>query len=100
MEFKTPKFDALLDEILEKLEPQTLICRWAGEHAHCEEKFELESEDIKFLKMLRVPPPVFCPTCRRIQRLAPMNFTKLFKRKCDVPGHAEMMISILPEECP
>src|SRR3989344_7549260 len=50
--------------------------------------------------MFQVPPPNFCSTCRRIRRLAHMNFSRLFKRKCDAPGHNEMMISILPPECP
>ena len=35
-----------------------------------------------------------------MRRLANMNFSRLFKHECDVPGHNEMMISIFPEECP
>ena len=100
MESKTPKFDKALDEILESLVPHTRKCKWAGEHQYCEGEFKIESEDINFLKMLRAPAPNYCPTCRRIRRLVYMNFSRLFVRKCDVPGHNENMISILSSECP
>lgn len=100
MESKTPKFDYVINEVLEKLIPHNRTCKWKGMHPYCEGDFNIEEEDIKFLKMLIVPPPNFCPTCRRIKRLVNMNFSRLFKRECDVPGHSEMMISILPEECP
>src|SRR3989344_2893108 len=58
------------------------------------------TEDIEFLKMLRVPPPNYCPTCRRMRRMINMNLSQLFKRPCDIPNHSESIISILPEECP
>ena len=97
---KTPKFDSAIEKILEAFVPHTRICKWKGMHQHCEGEFNIEAEDINFLKMFRVPPPNFCPTCRRMRRLVNMNFSRLFKRGCDVPGHNEMMISIFPEECP
>ncbi len=97
---KTPKFDSAIGEIMGSLVPHARICKWKGMHPYCEGEFKIEEGDIKFLKMFSVPPPNFCPTCRRIRRLIHMNFSRLFKRECDVPGHNEMMISILPEECP
>lgn len=97
---KTPQFDALLDPILESLIPHTHICKWKGKHAHCEGEFEITDEDIEFLRMLRVPSPNYCPTCRRIRRLAHMGINRLFKRKCQAPGHNEMVISSFSEECP
>ncbi len=100
MENKTPQFNALLDEILEKLVPHERLCKWTGEHPHCEGKFKIEEEDISFLKMLRVPAPNYCPTCRRMRRFVHMNQSRFFKRLCNAPGHSEKMISILPEECP
>jgi hypothetical protein len=100
LETKTPKFDKALDKILENLVPEKRICKWKGEHKHCEGEFDLEVEDIKFLKILRVPPPNFCPTCRRMRRLSQFNMAQLFKRKCDVPNHDEQMISLFPKECP
>ncbi|MCX6757948.1 MAG: hypothetical protein NTZ44_03665 [Candidatus Nomurabacteria bacterium] len=100
MESKTPKSDVLIDEILAGLVPHTRICKWKGEHQHCEGKFEITNEDISFLKMLRVPAPNFCPTCRRIKRQSFMGFAQLFKRKCDVVGHDESIISVFSKECP
>src|SRR3989344_251423 len=97
---KTPKFDALLDAHLEKLVPHTRICKWKGMHSHCEREFEITDEDIKFLKMLRAPAPNYCPTCRRIRRIAFMGLSQLFKIPCQAPGHNESMISILSEDCP
>lgn len=100
MTSKTPKFDGAISEITESLIPHKRTCKWKGLHSYCEGEFNIEEGDIKFLKMFNVPSPNFCPTCRRMRRLVHMNFSRLFKRECDAPGHNEMMISILPEECP
>ncbi len=100
MKSKTPQFDKLLDEILKGLIPHSRTCRWKGEHKHCEGEFEITQDDIDFLKMLRVPAPNFCPTCRRMKRFVHMNFSKFSKRACNVPEHNESIISIFPEECP
>jgi len=100
MESKTPQFDALINPILDELVAHTRTCKWSGQHQHCEGGFEITNEDIEFLKMLRVPPPNYCPTCRRMRRMAHMNLSRLSKRPCDAPGHSESMISILSEECP
>ena len=97
---KTPRFDKLLDEILANLTPHSRVCRWAGLHIHCEGEFEISKGDIEFLKMLRVPAPNFCPTCRRIRRLTQKDSSRLFKRSCNVSNHNESMISIFPKECP
>ncbi len=99
-ESKTPQFDNLLDNILDKLKPHSKVCLWQGKHEHCQREFNIETEDIEFLKMLRVPPPNYCPTCRRIRRSAHMNLNKIFKRGCDAPNHNESFISIYSEECP
>ena len=100
MELKTLKFDSAIEKILENLVPHTRICKWKGEHKYCEGEFQIEEADIKFLKMFQVPAPNFCPTCRRMRRLPHMNHSRFFKRKCNVSGHNEMIISVLPEECP
>jgi hypothetical protein len=97
---KTPQFDALLDPILESLVPHTKTCMWKGKHAHCQSEFEITKDDIEFLRMLRVPPPNYCPTCRRIRRLTHMGINRLFKRKCQAPEHNEMIISSFSEKCP
>ncbi len=86
-EFKTPKFDALMGKILDELEPHVKVC------AECKKEFKIESEDITFFKMFRVSPPKLCPDCRQQRRLAPANYSSIYKRKCDVPGHSEILIS-------
>ncbi|MFA6393231.1 MAG: hypothetical protein WCW54_04070 [Candidatus Paceibacterota bacterium] len=100
MESKTPQFDKALDEILSSLVPHTRVCKWKGEHKHCEGEFKIEEGDIEFLKLLRAPAPNFCPTCRRMRRLTNLNNSRLFVNKCDAPLHNESMISIFSKECP
>lgn len=86
-ESKTPKFDALIDEILNELLPHTMIC------ADCKKEFKIKAEDIAFYKIFRVPPSKLCPSCRQKRRLSFANYSSIYRRKCDVPGHKEMMIS-------
>ena len=86
-ESKTPKFDVLMDKILDKLVSHTRICE------NCKKKFDIEEGDITFLKMFRVPPPNLCPNCRQRRRLAFANYSNIYKRKCNFPGHTEMIIS-------
>jgi len=100
MNSKTPKFDAALDALLAELVPHARTCAWSGVHEHCEGGFQITDEDIEFLKMLRAPVPLYCPTCRRIRRFVHMGVMRLFKRDCQAPGHTEQMISIFPKECP
>lgn len=100
MERSASQFNALINEILKDLVPHTRQCKWKGEHKHCEGEFEVDEGDINFLKSFSVPPPNFCPTCRRMKRLVHMNMLRLFKRPCDAPGHGEQMISILPPDSP
>jgi len=66
---------------------------------NCKKNFTIEPEDFNFYEKIKVPPPTFCPECRTVRRLAWRNEMSLFKRKCDAPGHEEMLISFLsPEE--
>lgn len=87
IESKTPKFDALIDKILNELEPHVKFC------VDCKKEFFIEEKDITFLKMFRVPAPKLCPACRQKRRLSAANYSSIFKRKCDVPGHNEILIS-------
>lgn len=100
MESKTPKFDALLDKILEDLIPHQRICKWNGVHKYCEGEFTITKEDIEFLKMLRVPAPNFCPTCRRMNRYAFVNSVNLYKRDNNAPGKNNKIISFVPPSSP
>lgn len=86
-ESKTPQFDTLLDKILDELVSHTRIC------LECKKKFEIEKEDIILLKMFRSPAPKLCPNCRQQRRLSAANYSNIYKRKCDVPGHSEILIS-------
>jgi hypothetical protein len=65
---------------------------------NCKEDFNIELEDFNFYEKIKVPPPTFCPECRTIRRLCWRNEMSLFKRKCDAPGHDEILISFLPPE--
>ena len=100
MEEKTPKFNFVIKEIMDSLSPHKRTCKWKGVHQYCQGEFEIEGGDIKFLKIFSVPPPNFCPTCRRIRRLAHFGVSQLFKRKCDAPKHNETMISLFSDQCP
>ena len=100
MNSKTPQFDKEIEKVLKDLVPHRRQCLWSDKHPHCEKEFDILEEDIKFLKMFQVPPPNYCPTCRRMRRLTHMGYSQLFKRKCDVPNHTESIISVFSKECP
>jgi hypothetical protein len=85
---KTPQFDAALDEILKSLVPHAKNC------GDCKKEFEITAEDIEFLNILRVPAPKLCPICRKRRRLTFANYSNIYRRKCDAPGHTDTMISL------
>ncbi|MBI5733193.1 hypothetical protein HY967_04590 [Candidatus Jorgensenbacteria bacterium] len=97
---KTPQFDKALDKVLHELIPHARECDQRDISEYCEKKFEITDQDIEFLKILRVPPPIQCPTCRRQRRFSFMNWTRLFKRPCNAPGHNEEIISSVSTSCP
>lgn len=96
MDSKTPKFDALLDSILESVVPCEIECSEKGKSKYCEAVFEITNEDIEFYKILRVPPPQKCPTCRRQNRFAFVNLINLYKRDNHVPNKNNKIISFVP----
>lgn len=51
---------------------------------NCKQNFTIESEDFDFYKKIDVPPPTFCPRCRKQRRLAWRNDINLYSRKCDL----------------
>ncbi len=65
---------------------------------NCKEDFTIVQEDFDFYNKIKVPPPTFCPDCRLQRRLAWRNERSLYKRKCDAPGHEEMIITMYPPE--
>lgn len=87
---KTPKFDAALDQVFSTLVPHSRTCR------QCNTSFNIEKEDIEFLKKLRVPPPTLCPRCR-LQQLMAFGIGKpaFHKKSCAVPGHTEKVLTFV-----
>ena len=65
---------------------------------NCKKDFVIEAEDFDFYKKMKVPPPTFCPDCRRQRRLAWYNLVNLFYRDCDLCS--ERFISMYPKEAP
>lgn len=63
---------------------------------NCKKEFTIEQNDFSFYQKIKVPPPTFCPDCRRQRRLAWFNLINLFHRNCDLCG--ERFISMYPSE--
>ena len=93
---KTPKFDNALDEVLDKIVPHSRECIQHSISKYCEETFQITDEDIKFFKILRVPPPKKCSTCRRQNRFAFVNSIDLYKRNNNAPEKNDKIISFVP----
>lgn len=53
---------------------------------NCKNTFTIESEDFGFYEKIKVPPPTFCPECRRQRRMCWRNDFTFYKRKCDATG--------------
>jgi len=51
---------------------------------NCKKDFVIEPDDFSFYKKIKVPPPTFCPECRRIRRFAWRNERILYKRICNL----------------
>jgi hypothetical protein len=88
---KTPKFTAKINEILKGLDPHNRVC------SVCSIEFLIDTKDIEFLNKFKVPIPFKCIECRKQIRSAFLNYTTLFKRDCDAPGHTEKIISSIPD---
>jgi len=65
---------------------------------NCKGEFVIEPEDFTFYEKIKVPPPTFCPECRRMRRFAQTNETVLYKRKCDLTG--KDIFSMYPPDAP
>ncbi|MBI3458874.1 hypothetical protein HY061_01265, partial [Candidatus Azambacteria bacterium] len=94
MSAKTPKFDALLDNILGTAKPGPVTCQ------ECQKTFNIFEEDIKMYRLLRVPPQKICPNCRQQRRLAFLNYSYIFRHPCQAPGHTEKVISLMSPNIP
>lgn len=50
----------------------------------CQKDFEIRKEDLIFYEQIKVPPPLYCPSCRMQRRIAFRNERTLYKRVCDL----------------
>ena len=53
---------------------------------NCQSEFTIEPDDFGFYETIKVPPPVWCPDCRRLRRMNWVSYRILYKRKCDFTG--------------
>ena len=69
----------------------------------CQSSFEITDEDLNILdklspvineKKYSLPMPTLCFECRLQGRLTHRNERILYSRKCDAPGHDEMLVSM------
>ncbi|HBA46028.1 hypothetical protein A2W67_03535 [Candidatus Nomurabacteria bacterium RIFCSPLOWO2_02_40_28] len=65
---------------------QKVVCQ------NCRANFVIEPNDFGFYEKIKVPPPTFCPECRRQRRWAWRNNMSLYSRKCKLCD--ESVISI------
>ncbi|MES3032068.1 MAG: hypothetical protein V4699_02370 [Patescibacteria group bacterium] len=50
----------------------------------CKTDFEIRKEDLNFYEQVKTVPPLDCPDCRMMKRLAFRNERTFYKRKCDM----------------
>jgi hypothetical protein len=65
---------------------------------NCKISFDIEPDDFAFYEKIAVPPPTFCPDCRRQRRFSFRNERTLYKRSCDL-CHKDI-ISLYPADAP
>ncbi len=51
---------------------------------NCKNSFTIEPDDFSFYEKVKVPPPTFCPECRRQRRLTWRTEFNFYNRKCDM----------------
>lgn len=68
------------------MQSQTQQCQ------NCKNSFVIEPDDFLFYERIKVPPPTFCPDCRRQRRMAWRNDLTFYNRTCDATG--ESIISL------
>ncbi|OGI77604.1 hypothetical protein A3D42_01240 [Candidatus Nomurabacteria bacterium RIFCSPHIGHO2_02_FULL_41_18] len=59
---------------------------------NCKKDFIIEPDDFGFYEKICVPPPTFCPECRRQRRWAWRNNMSLYSRKCELCGKSVVSI--------
>ncbi len=69
---------------------QNVVCQ------NCKGNFTIKPNDFGFYEKIGVPPPTFCPDCRRQRRWAWRNNMSLYNRKCELCDKS--MVSIYSPE--
>ncbi|MCR4328225.1 MAG: hypothetical protein NUV53_01775 [Patescibacteria group bacterium] len=64
----------------------------------CKQEFFIDLDDFAFYQTIKVPPPTWCPRCRRLRRFAWTGYHILYKRPCTKTG--EQLISIYHPDAP
>ncbi|MDP3882978.1 MAG: hypothetical protein Q8Q48_02895, partial [Candidatus Staskawiczbacteria bacterium] len=59
---------------------ETKICQ------NCKKDFIIEPDDFAFYEKMKVPPPTFCPECRKQRRLSWRNDFNLYNNSCKLCG--------------
>lgn len=67
---------------------------------NCKQDFTIEPEDFNFYEKIKVPPPTFCPECRRQRRMTWRNIRNLYKIGCSAPGHDEKILAVYSDDKP
>ena len=62
----------------------------------CKKDFEIRKEDLIFYEQVKTVPPLHCPDCRAMRRLAFRNERTFYKRPCDLCK--KDMISLYPKD--
>ena len=71
---------------------ETKVCQ------NCKTSFEIDASDFNFYEKLKVPPPTWCPPCRRQRRFVWRNERTLYKRNCNSCNKS--ILAIYPSEAP
>ena len=69
---------------------KTIACQ------NCKSDFIIEPDDFSFYKKMKVPPPTWCPPCRKQRRLMWRNEFSFYNRTCDL-CHRAIISQYAPE---
>ncbi len=68
------------------MHPETKTCQ------NCKEDFTITSDDFGFYEKIKVPPPTFCPPCRKQRRMAWRNDMSLYSSSCKLCSRSVISI--------
>ena len=62
--------------------------------------FLIESEDFNFYEKIKVPPPTFCPDCRRQRRFSFRNERNMYRRECGLCKNSNISMYSVDKKFP